>query len=299
MIELMALLSNKWIQRAGLVLALCIAILFARGCWIRQGKEQGKIEGRQAADTDAETRRAADRKETETRLNAFEAKFQVASQAAYAAQARADALLPILAELAKARQVGADQVAKLPDSDLHAYNVSKLAIRPPADPTPGYLPAEERAIAGCLTQYPLCQQERDRQLERTTEIQEQVKQLGIQVESQGAKYQELAGYTTRLEGIYTDLWNSTRASRRGARCLFLWKCSRPKIPAPNPRDLIRPMPKAASNQLGQPADPIIMIDAQAGADGEPIAKQQAEVMLLPQEGGDEIGQQRSIDAQLF
>jgi hypothetical protein len=190
---------------------------------------------------EVEKQRAADRAQVEEVLNAAQAKQEEAQRRMQASLDREARLIQNLSAIQSGRVEAVRTVQQVADNALHGYNVGQLAIRSGSDTTPCYLPAEERAIATTITQYPLCQKQVEAQNAQIAEVKTQVVALIEKTAALETKFETLSAYTSRLEGYYATVWNLIPSKRRGGKCLWLWNCSkRPPLPVPAPIDLHKP-----------------------------------------------------------
>lgn len=238
---LLAWLSNKWVQRGLMVAAIVAAILIARAYYIGVGKNRGAEEQKIASKSDVEASRTSDRSDAVQLLQQFQDTADRATARAQSAEALAVQLASATRELAQQRSAAADTVARVSDSDLHNFVVRSLAMRPAADATPGYRPDEERAIAQCVSEYPICKQQVEKQGQEIARTQEQVSALNEKIDALGGKYDALAGYTTRLERDYATIYNLFPQKRRAIQCVWLWHCKVVKLQVQNPKDLQSPI----------------------------------------------------------
>ncbi len=154
-----------------------------------------------------------------------------ANEDATAADARAQMaeqqfvnLVGLLQRLADKRQAGTDQVAKLPDSEVHPDIVAKLGLRPSGDQTPGYLPKEERAIDNAVTQYPLLQNQVDNLFKQVQQSQDDVEAQKDKVKAKQEVIDAQEAYRRTLEAGFKQLFDLHPPKYRSPKCLFIWKC---------------------------------------------------------------------------
>ena len=102
-----------------------------------------------------------------------------------------------------------------------------------SDASSTYTLDEQRKIADCFTQRPLC----EKQVVAKTD---EAAQANAKADKQVEQYDELAEYTTHVEANYTELFNSTAVAQRSPKCLWLWHCTKPHISTPHPKLLKRP-----------------------------------------------------------
>jgi hypothetical protein len=228
-----ALLISPLGRRIALAVGIVALALGIRWYFLSEGQRQGRLDALQESSNSSQVQRDADRKNTETVLSRYDsllAQYDEKLKAAETRVARAEvALVTVKAQ----QQQAASDVAGVSDSSIHKFVKSQLGA---TDSGPFTLP-EERSLATCMSQYPLCQKEADAQRDRADASEEQIHAIDGKVDTLSAKFDALAGYTVRLEGAYTALWNQASQSKRAWKCLKLWKCDRPQITAPDPAAL--------------------------------------------------------------
>ena len=236
---LLGLLKSKWTWYAIAAVALLLAFVAVRAHYIDEGKKAGVEQQQQAEAKDLESLRAnaqaalqATVADAQQKIAAAEARATQAAQAAQQQQA-------LVVALASQRQQAAQTVAGLQDSQLHAYNVQQLAVRAPSDSSPGYTPAEERAISNVLTQFPLVVKQSEAQAKQIADLSDQITAVGVKVDSLTAMYNAQVQYSNVLSKAYTTLYNEMSKNTRGWKCLGLWRCQSHQLPTPAPQALIQ------------------------------------------------------------
>ena len=240
MIPLLPLLTSKW----GIRISIGVVVLIALLAWGHAQKNAGKEEGKQEAGNEwsqqLEQARAADRKATEEQISQWQGMYEQAQARASAAESMGRELARAVASIQQQRTQTVETVNRMPDTALHPYIVDQLRLRPTGDTTPCYTPSEERAIAKAIADAPLCQKQVDTLGQQIGKLQEQQEAQQEQIAALNSKYDTLAGYTTRLEGTYTTLYNAW--PRKKKRWFCAWMCSTGKeIPTPNPATLTNPV----------------------------------------------------------
>ncbi len=244
MFPLPALLLNRWTLRIGAGV-LAAGLLFGYGVHQRR---KGRGEGKQQADATwsdtLEKIRAGDRAELDRRLADADQRIAEADGRFQASLAREASMVAQLRLLSAQRQTVSMEVDRLADSALHGNIIRQLNLRPPKDlELPGYTPTEERAIAHCVGEYPICVKENENLKGQIAEVKGQVEDVKAKVDGLTAKNEALISYTRRLEGYYTALYNSLPRKKRSGKCLWLWQCGHPKplaVPAPLDLNGLRP-----------------------------------------------------------
>jgi type III secretory pathway component EscV len=205
---LIALFANPLFRKVALVIAIAAALYGVYRHAESVGRTQGEASASQRSADALEKTLAADRQQTTAVLQEWTAKVQDSLK-----EARTER--QTFLALAVQRQQASAQVQGMTPEQVQAL-------------IEHYSP---RDLADCVTQRPLLQKQID--------SDEKVIATGKEViAAQSAKYDSLAAYTSRVENNYVDLWNQKATSKRSPKCLYLWKCARPKLTAPDPKDLI-------------------------------------------------------------
>jgi len=225
---------------AGLIgaalLALIVWQIYHKG--VEAGKDEQKKDSDASWSKELEQARAADRKGTEELLGHWQGLYDEAKRRDQAHEATIDRLQTNFLSLQQQRAQVVQEVAKIPDAGLHDYVVTQLGLRPAGVSVPCYLPAEERKLAGIVADNPICQEQVKMLGAQVEEQRKQIVDIRTQVDATEQKFDALTGYTTRLEGHYTTLYNAFPRKTRGWGCLRLWKCGKEKpLPTPDPASL--------------------------------------------------------------
>ena len=231
-------------RKVGLGIAV-VLVLFAAVKWY-ESKIRADEQLKQADKftEQLEKIREADRAKTDEILQAAQAKQEAAERRVQESLNRESILVRSIASIQQQRSTATTSVDRVRDSDLHTFNVQGIGLRQPADNSPCYTVAEERAIASAITQYPLCQKQVEVTNNQVQEIREQVAALTDKAAAIETKLDAVTGYATRLEGAYTILYNAFPRKRRSVKCLWMFSCGRAKpIPTPTPLDLKGSAPK--------------------------------------------------------
>lgn len=231
-------LMNPWTRRIGAVAAIGIALWWYGARQRAQGRAEGQQQAGAEWSQELEKARAADRAETEKQLQRWESVYQEAQARAAAAESLGRELARAVASIQQQRTQAVHTVSALPDSGLRPYIIQTLGLRAVGDDTPGFIPSEERAIAKCVADQPLCAKQVETQREQIAKLEEGQAAQQDQIAALNQKYDALADYSTRLEATYTAIWNAWPRKRRSPKCLWIWKCGKgPKIPTPDPETL--------------------------------------------------------------
>lgn len=219
--------------------AAAMAVYFVCLHFIEVGRLKGEAAATQRSVETMNQSKASDASATKDRLDAHDRRIEELAASAASSGAQANQLGALVIELAKQRGVAVAKADQVPDAGLHAYNVDQLHIRGPDDRTACYLPAEERAIGKCLAAQPYVDEEIAKASDRADKLEAEVRDVKGQVAEHEAKFVDLAGYTTRVEGYYVSLYNLTAKPKRGLKCVYLWSCARPKLPTPDPKQFLQ------------------------------------------------------------
>jgi hypothetical protein len=225
MLAFLAILKNRYVQYGLIVVALVIGYSIMRQHFINQGKEQGQQETEQRAADALEEARKADRAKTAEILNANATEMKYQRELSEAAQLA-------FMQLATQRQTATAQIASMTASQVEDAINRALGKKPGEQETE----QDRRTIANCLVQLPFCEKQ-------VAAKQDEVNAKAKELEKSQSSLDTLTGYTVRLEQTYTNLWNLKAEKKRSVKCMFLWKCSRPHINAPNPDELKRTRPQ--------------------------------------------------------
>lgn len=248
---LIPFLGNKW-AKLGIEVALVAALaLGIRAYFLAEGKRAGHDEAAQSQQQEMEKARQQDRKDMQAVVDKANGALADAEKQHQAADEALQKLAGILGDLAKQRTVGESKVAAIADSDLHGYVVGALNLRATGDKSSGYLPVEERALAGCVTQYPLCQKQLQAEEEK---IFAEQKNTAASDQVSAARLDAIKAkdaYLAQLEAKFAELYNLHPPKYRAARCLWLWKCGARKVSAPNPSAPSVSAPRSAGPPTGE------------------------------------------------
>ena len=241
---MLAFLLNKWTLRIGAV----VLVLISLWAWGKHRESQGKEIGKQDANKEwssqIEQMRAEDRKQLDARLAADDQRVKAADERLKASQDRETVLISTMKQLSLQHQQVSQAVANTPDPELHALIVRTVGLRPKdqlVNPVPGYTYPEERAIAECVGNWPICKQDVIQRDGQITEIKGQIADIQEKLATVKSQAGALKDYNSKLEGYYTLLYNAQLQPKRSAKCLWLWKCGKPKLlPVPAPAQLGTP-----------------------------------------------------------
>jgi hypothetical protein len=208
------LLQNVWVRRAALWLCVVLVLLGLREHLVRIGERKGMQAEQSRSALEGEQVRSQERQNAVSRIGSLQEQIAVLarqSEALAAVVARNSST----AKLESAQRVeAAASVAALPSASLHLANVKALATAGVSDSGGGvYSPDEERAIAACLVDRPLCQKQNVALSAANEGLQQQV--LGEQKArgSEQQRYDVLAGYTGDLEREYVRMYNAVPKNR--------------------------------------------------------------------------------------
>ncbi len=213
----MMLLGNVWVRRAAMVVGVLLLLLMVRQHYVDLGEHKGEQKQQATTADENEQSRAGERRDVLAELT--ELRGQIA-----ALDARGQALAGVALKSAATAQAAAMQqtaaiegVAAVPAADLHAHNVQALAQAGiAAAKGAGYSDEEERAIAGCLAERPLCEQKAAALGDANAALKEQAEDAGKARDLEQQEYQSLAQYTGDLEKDYAQLYNAVPRGRNWA-----------------------------------------------------------------------------------
>lgn len=223
-------------------IAIVGGLLVARSHFIHQGQLEGQQTATDAMTAQREKERQQDREQLDATLKRADLTIAAAQAQLQAATEREQAASQAIKALAVQRTQAQATVNGLKDTDLHDFIVGPkgLGIRQEMDKTPGYNPAEERALATCVSDYPLCKDTTDKQASQIASINDKVDAMQKQLTALQGKYDALAAYTTTVERDYTDLYNAfPRKGNAFVRIVTFGLAGKPKkIPTPDPKVLL-------------------------------------------------------------
>jgi len=241
---LVPFLGNKW-AKLGIEVALVAALaLGIRAYFLAEGKRAGRDEAAQSQQQELEKARQQDRKDMQSVVDKANGALADAAKQRQSAKDTLQKLAGFLGDLAKQHTAGESKVAALPDADLHGYVVSALNLRAAGDNSAGYLPVAERALAGCVTQYPLCQKQIQTEEEK---IAAEQKNTAASDQVGAARLDAIKAkdaYIAQLESAFATLYNLQPPRYRAAKCLWMWKCG--KRTASSPSHDIKVVPTAGT-----------------------------------------------------
>ena len=240
--SVIGLLTSKWGLRISAGVLVLTALFFWGRAQKNAGKEEGKQEAAQETKESLEQMRQADRAQTQQQLEGLRELIDQYKEAFNESQQRQAQLAQANALLSQQRQTVQEGVTKLPDSELHSYIVQQLGLRPVGDRAQGYSFAEERELAKCVSDRPLCIQQVEKQRQQIAELQEGQRAQGQEIKAQQQRFDLLGAYTDRLQGYYVTLYNLYPKKKRSAKCLWLFRCGKEKpLPTPEPITLTNPV----------------------------------------------------------
>lgn len=219
-----------------------VGLLFGvRSHFIHQGQLEGKQEATDTMTAQRDKEKQQDHEQLVAALKMADSVITEARATFAAATQKEESAKQALRAISAQRTQAQATVNGLKDSDLHDFIVGPkgLALRPATDRTLGYNPAEERALASCVSDYPLCKDTTDKQANQIASINDKVDALQKQQNAMQAKYDALATYTNTVERDYTDLYNAfPRKGNTFLRIVTFGLAGKPKkIAAPDPKVL--------------------------------------------------------------
>lgn len=241
---ILAWLTTVWGKRLLLAGGILAVLLGARWYFLQQGEARGRAAAAQEAQVKIDAERVQNRQELEKALDQSAQSLEDARQRFQMAQDALKRFSDVILQLSAKRATEAQQIAKIPDSSLHEHNVSVLGLRAPNDTTQGYLFSEERAIASCLSDHPLCQEQNkslDSSLRAATDS---AKALADQNATLRTRDTALISYANKVEHSYIDLYNSIPRKRNWFLTILTFGIKgKPKpLPMPSPLELEKSKP---------------------------------------------------------
>jgi ABC-type Fe3+-citrate transport system substrate-binding protein len=237
------IIANRWTWYALGAVVLAGALLGVRAHYIHVGNDQGKEQQKEDTQKEVELGRRVAEREMEAKVakaNAEIAAAQAKQKESEAAVARYEVIIgSLVAQRGQARQ----QVAQLGDSALHGYIRAKVGVLPPDDPTPGYVPAEERVIADAVTQQPLIEKQLAAHDAEISELKKNAQNMKDELAGVMAREAANDSYTTEVLKAYTTVFNLHPPKKRSGKCVWAWHCVADKLAAPNPKELEAKRPK--------------------------------------------------------
>jgi chromosome segregation ATPase len=215
------LAATRWAQYVLLGVLVSVALLGIRQHYINVGKEQGMADQQQVqANTGAQD--VAAKRDDHVEVLAEQRKIiEQQNQVIEQAKANIQSLNAMLVSLATQRQQASQQVAGLTESQ-----VMQIVER--------YTP---RQLADCVTQLPLCEKQKEALTKQVTEEHSATEGFKVQFEARSREYDSLADLQAETEKAYVRLYNDTARPKRSPKCLWLWKCTKPHLEVPDPKEL--------------------------------------------------------------
>jgi hypothetical protein len=230
--------AGKYILGAG---GLILGFVLLRAHFIHQGQLEGQQQATDSLTAVHQKELQKDREDYIAIKDRADKQFDAAQKLIDSANQRELLAQKTIDALTRKRVDAANNVAAVKDSDLHDFIVGPkgLSIRPNTDKSPGYSASEERAIATCVSDYPICKSTLSAQTEQIGSVADKVSGLAEQVNQLQVKYDGLAGYTVKVERGYTELYNAfPRKGNKIVQILTFGLAGKPKkIPTPDPKVL--------------------------------------------------------------
>jgi TolA-binding protein len=219
-VTLAILFGNIWFRRACIVVLVLVALFAVRQHYINLGKTQGTQNQAQQSANQGAADVKSDHVSTVNQITQLNQQINLL-------QKQVDTTQTLILAIVQQRQQATQAVAVMTKDQVDARIDWALGRSPGASE---YTLDDKRRIAECFTQLPLCNKE-------NVQYQTEIGALEEKQVTSEKKYDTLTTYTVNLERNYTELWNEKALPKRSPKCLYLWKCSRPKISQPNPADL--------------------------------------------------------------
>jgi hypothetical protein len=221
---------------------LAVGLFFAvRAHFVEHGRLQGKAEASDQFTSQREKERAEDRTRLEQQIARDNAVIDKANKRLDEATGREEMAAATIRGLVADRNKAAAAVGALQDSQLHGFNVTTLKLRPVGDNSPGYSFTEERAIAACLADNPLCRQQTAKSAEDIAALGDKFKALEDKFNALQHKYDILVPYVQTVERDYVVVYNALpRRGNPALRFFTFGRLGKPKtINAPDPDTLFK------------------------------------------------------------
>jgi hypothetical protein len=208
----MVLLQNIWVRRALLLVAVAVALFAVREHYVHLGERRGAVNEQVKAATEGESARTEERKNTVSEIAALKAELSALERSSVAAMATARQAGESAQQFAARQEQAKAQVESTPTASLHGDNMQMLGGAAGAT----YDAGQEREIASCLAQRPLCEKRAGALEDANRALQQAVSDAERARELQQRQYESLADYTGQLERHYTALYNDVPRRRNWA-----------------------------------------------------------------------------------
>lgn len=238
----MILLQNIWVRRALMAAGVVLALLAVRQHYVNLGEHKGVQSAQATSAQDNEQTRSQERRDVLAEIGTL--REQIAT-----IDARGTVLVAAVSKNAAAnesiqgeRLAAANTVAQIPSGSLHAANANAMREQGIAVQSGVvYSDAEERTIAACLADRPLCQKQNEALSGENSGLQQQVEDASRTRALQQQQYDSLAGYAGELENSYVQLYNAVPKRRNWAvSILTMGIAGKPrKLSVPSVEDLRR------------------------------------------------------------
>jgi hypothetical protein len=201
-------LGNVWVRRGLLAVGVLALLWMVREHYVQLGEARGKEAQAVASAQEGEQQREAQRKDAVDEVAVLRAEIAAMDARGEALARAVQTSIAAAQQLAGARAQAEQQVMGIPAGDLHASNRKALGEMDGA-----YSEDDERKIAACLADRPLCERQSAALSDANTNLQQE---LALERKARGAQqqqFQALMGYTGALEQQYVNVYNTLPRKR--------------------------------------------------------------------------------------
>jgi len=231
-------LLSRWTWYGIGAVILLVSLLAYRSHLINVGKEQGKEEQRQSDQQTIEQQRQVAKAQAQQAVSEANAKAAEADQRAGRAEADA-ALYAARAQALAGQLIGSrQQVASVPQDQLHSYAVIQVQQHPMA----GESTDPERAVVERVLAAPILSAQNRELAGQIGKLTEGLHALKDKVEALDERDKARVEYESKLEGYYVQLYNLHPPRKRAPKCLYLWRCADNKLPVPGIEAILKAKP---------------------------------------------------------
>jgi hypothetical protein len=203
------LLQNVWVRRALLLVAVAIALFGVREHYVHMGERRGAANEQVKSATEGESARTEERKDAVSEIAALKTELIALERGSAAAMATAKQAGESAQQFAARQEQARAQVESAPTASLHTINLQALGGASGAV----YDAEQEREIASCLAQRPLCEKRAGALEDANRALQQAIADAVQARELQQRQYESLSAYTGQLERHYTALYNNVPRRR--------------------------------------------------------------------------------------
>lgn len=223
-------LANRWSQYA--LGGILILTLFGAVLWkvYRAGEEKGEQTGSQKATEQIEQLHAQDKAVTDAKLRGFAEKLADLEADGESKAKETLRWASLASSIAQERSQAHQAIVSTPDYDLDRLIKQKLGRKEGFESPLSY--GEQREIAACLVDKPLCEQENQKLKGQIESQNGEIVTAKESIATGKEQFETLKGYNSRLEGYYVQMYNAYPHKYRHWKCAGIWKCGNRKLPTP-------------------------------------------------------------------